>query len=476
MKVGQTTAVFFVSKIVGSALGFLATVYFAQILGAEVLGYYYLVLALAGWLGIGGELGLTNAVTKRLSEGEDRAAYLVAGAISMAAFGGVVAAGVLVFAPYVDAYVGTTAAPFVAALLLATLFSSLVNAALQGQHLVHLSGILSAVKIGVRSLVQVGLVVAGFGLVGMVAGHAIGVTLIGLVGVAFLGVRVVRPTIEHFRRLFDFAKYAWLGSVRGRAYSEMDILVLGVFVSSAVVGVYSVAWSLAAFLALFGKSVTKAMFPEISKGSARQDRQAVRSLAREGIGYAGLVTLPGLVGGALLADRLLLIYGPEFVGGATVLSILIAAVLVNGYQSQYLNVLNAIDRPELSFRVNGAFLVSNVGLNVVLIWAYGSLGAAIATFLSACLGLGLAHWFAASEIEIPVPSGRIGRQAVSAAVMGVVVYLGREGFDAAAVTQNTAVVVLTLVGLGGLTYFGTLYAISVDFRNSVSRNLEVVVE
>jgi O-antigen/teichoic acid export membrane protein len=46
MNLGQTSVVYFVSKLLGSVLGFVATIYFARVLGAEVLGQYALVLAL----------------------------------------------------------------------------------------------------------------------------------------------------------------------------------------------------------------------------------------------------------------------------------------------------------------------------------------------------------------------------------------------------------------------------------------------
>jgi O-antigen/teichoic acid export membrane protein len=46
MRIGQTSVAVFVSKLVESALGFVATPYFAREPGASVLGSYALVLAL----------------------------------------------------------------------------------------------------------------------------------------------------------------------------------------------------------------------------------------------------------------------------------------------------------------------------------------------------------------------------------------------------------------------------------------------
>lgn len=59
----------FGAKLLSSVLGFVATVYFARILGAQVLGYYAVTLALLSWLQIGTADGVGSALVKRISEG-----------------------------------------------------------------------------------------------------------------------------------------------------------------------------------------------------------------------------------------------------------------------------------------------------------------------------------------------------------------------------------------------------------------------
>lgn len=473
MRLGQTVVIVYVSKLFASVIGFVATVYFARVLGAEVLGYYFLILALVLWLGIVGKMGVAGAIAKRISEEEEPFVYLTAGGITIASIGGVLALLILAAGPYINDYVGTDAALYVAALVLARLFYEFVSSALKGQHLVHISGILSPVKIGGRSLIQVGLVVAGFGLFGMVVGYAIGSLLVGLLGLFFLTIRIRQPTLRHFRSLFDFAKFAWLGSVRVRAYNQSDVLVLGLFVPSAVVGIYSVAWSVATFLGLFGASVSQSMFPEISKVSTEHDSEAVRDLVSNAIGYAGLVIIPGVVGGALLGDRLLRIYGSTFADGATVLWILVAAVLLFGYLEQCLNALNAIDRPDLAFRVNAVFIPTNVVLNVLLIWRFEMLGAAVATFLSTLLGLAIAYIILSSLVTFPFPTTPLTRQTIAALIMGVAVYLARAALEPG-VSENFALV-LGLTTFGAAVYFGVLFAILPDFRGLIYRNLPAAV-
>ena len=49
MRLGQTSVIYLVSKLAGSALGFFATIYFTRMLGEEIYGFYAITLALVAW-------------------------------------------------------------------------------------------------------------------------------------------------------------------------------------------------------------------------------------------------------------------------------------------------------------------------------------------------------------------------------------------------------------------------------------------
>lgn len=470
MRIGQTSFVVFVSKLLGSALGFLATIYFARELGAEILGYYFLVVAIVAWLQLGGHLGVSQAVTKRISEGQERSAFFTAGLLTILALGLLFSGAAFVFHAPLERYVGADVVGFVVIMLLAGLFATFVQAALEGEHLVHIAGLLDPVKIGVRSIVQLALVIAGFSLTGMLAGWAVGAALIGFVGLMYLSVGFERPKRYHFESLVDYAKYSWLGNLRGRAYNDVDVLVLGALVPASLVGVYAVAWSIANFLILFGNAVSNTLFPEISRADAAGSDGTVAAYVNDALAFAGLFIIPGFIGGTILSVRILRIYGSEFTQGAAVFSLLVLAVLFYTYKKQLLNTLNAIDRPEISFRINAIFIAVNVVLNVVLVVLIGFVGAAIATAASTGFGLVLAFVALRPLVEFDVPVGEIGRQVAAAVVMGGVVLGGHVVFRSTdLINHNTGITVL-LVIVGGGVYFSTLLGLSSRFRTTVIAN------
>lgn len=476
MKLGQTSLVYFLSRLAASVLGFVATVYFARLLGADALGIYYQVVALVAWLSLLGQVGLSGAVSKRVSEGTDRGEYALAAAVSIGALFAVVALGLALFRPYVDAYVGYPATGYVVSLLFATLAWSGAGSLLSGLHRVGTKGVLQTLKTGGRSVLQIGALAAGFELAGVFVGYVGGFLLATAVAVAVAARElsgIAIPRRRHFRSLLEYAKFAWLGRLQSRLFNYTDVLVLGVFVPSSLVGIYAAAWGIAQFLILFAGAVSSTLFPEMSRLSADGSPEEVRSLTEDALAYAGLLLVPGLVGGVVVGERLLAIYGEAFRQGATVLAVLIAANLLMSYQNQLLNTLNAIDRPDRSFRVNALFVVSNVSSNVVLIYLYGWLGAAVATTLSVAVSLAVAYRSLGAIVEFAVPYREIGRQWLAAALMGVVVLAGRRIENTYHLLGHNLATVVALVGLGAGVYFLALLAVSPRFRATVDRNLPV---
>jgi len=469
MRIGQTSAVVFVSKLLSSALGFAATLYLAQVVGPATLGIYFSTITIIAWLKLFGKFGISEAISKRISEGKDRSAYATTGLCMITVFALVLSVLILLFDDFLEGYVGQDIAAFVVVLLALQLGYSIVLAILKGERLVHVRGLLDPINIGVQSLVQIALVFASFGLAGMLVGYGVGFFVAGLVGLAFVSVGIERPRASHFRSLFEYAKFSWFGKLRNRTYQDIDILVLTALVPSALVGVYGIAWSLTNFLSLFGRSVSNTLFPEISRADANDDTDRVTTLLDDAIAFGGFILIPGFLGGAIVADRLLQIYGDKFVQGTTVLTILILGGLFHGYQKQFLNTINAIDRPDLAFRINIVFAFLNVVGNVGLVLAIGWTGAAIATAFSALVGLILSYLALQRLIEFVIPWGEISRQFAASLVMAAIVY-GTRVFLERSALQHNVLIVLVLVGVGVAVYFLVLLGISKRFRVAIAAN------
>lgn len=479
MRLGQTSIVVFLSNVLASAIGFVGTVYFARVLGPAVIGIYATIVALLTWLQLGGKAGLHEAITKRLSEGEDRGEYLAAAIITASITCLILITALFVFRGPLNAYLhefntytDISVVWFILLLFIFQVAFHLTTATLSGQHLVHVVGLLRPVRTGLINGFQFTLVFFfGLGIVGLLLGHIAGLICVMIVGTSFVSVRLKRPNRRHFARVLAYAKFSWFGELSSRTFSNADILILGLFVPANLVGIYSVAWMLSSVLSLFGGAIGSTMFPEISNAASHQHSEAVAGMIEDSVAYAGFVVIPGTIGGVILGDRIFKIYGSGFGLGTHILGILLVSILAYSYLSQFRTALNGLDRPDLVFGINVAFVLTNIVLNVVLITAIGWVGAAIASAVSTTLGMGLGYYLLSRIMTLDLPVAEIGREVLAALGMGLVVWGVRVELDGSHLIGPNLVVVLLLVTLGASVYVLLMVLISTRFRGVVRRNL-----
>jgi O-antigen/teichoic acid export membrane protein len=130
-----------------------------------------------------------------------------------------------------------------------------------------------------------------------------------------------------------------------------------------------------------------------------------------------------------------------------------------------LNTIDALDYPNLTFKINVVFVSLNILLNVILVAGFGWYGAAAATTVSAAVGTSLGFWYLTNLIEVPLPTREIFNQLLAALVMAALVLPGR------LVLKDSLPVGVILAGFGAVVYFTTLLAISQKFRKTVDHNL-----
>lgn len=465
MRIGQTSAIHFAALLVTTVAGFVANIYFARILGSEVLGTYFLLLSVLAWVAIGGNLGVRSAVRKRLSETDSGDGYFSAGVGIQVVLFVLISAIVLAFGDYLNAYLGVDAAHLLVALLFVKLAFNFVSATLDGQRLVHVSSLLLPLDWTLRSAFQIIAVFLGFGLVGLIAGYLAAGLIAILVGLWFVSAALVVPTRRHVRSLFDYSKFSWFSEIQGRTFLSMDTIVLGFFVAHSFIGIYEIAWNIASVFAIFGTSIGRALFPEISKSSSEGNTEQAAKYLNDALAYSGLFIIPGFVGGIVLGDLILAIYGQEFTQGYSILLVLIFARLMNVYQSQFTSVLSAVNRPDITFWVNGVFVGVNIVLNVVLVMRYGWMGAAVATTVSVAAALVFGYIYLSRIMDVRIPFNEIGKQWLASAAMGIVVYLCRVLFP------ETIPVAVVLAAVGASIYFALMFGISRRFRTVTLENL-----
>lgn len=444
---------------------FFGTFVIASMAGASVLGIYSLFIAVVTLIELLTDMGINEASKKRMSEGTNQGELFTAALTARLAIFVVVAVGILAFETRILSYIGSREAlPFLFFVPLTIILYRTAESGLYGERKVGRAGFLEVVFSTGRLVIWIVLLLLGYGLFGILVGVGIGYALATLAGLTMLSIRPAIPSIAAFKSLYEFAKYSWAGSIRETSWLWTDTLVLGLFVAPAFVGIYELSWQISGVLFFAASAISSTLFPNISSLAVRGEYAEIRTILEEALVYTGILAIPGLIGGIIFAEQLLGVFGEEFALGSLVLGILILARVFHSYEVVFGKIINALDRPDLMFRVDTVFIALNVVLNVVAISVVGWVGAAFATVSAMILRTMLTYRYLRMTMNFSFPIRDIALEVIAALVMGAVLW----PFATAAVSVLD---LLLFIGLGACVYIMTVLVL---VRRVRSRTFDLV--
>ena len=241
----------------------------------------------------------------------------------------------------------------------------------------------------IRLIATVGLLLVGFGLVGIVGGYMIGLAVGILLGIVLLA---RHDALKHGTMSFTpLREILWYGvplALAGVIYvvmGQVDYFVVGYFMGSEDVGVYRIGYMLAANLLVFFSSLAPIFKPLIAE--TRSNRDAVAERYRTATRWVLALSLPVAAILVLGAEAYLsLIFTPQYTAASGVVLALIVGYLVSvtaGGPDGAL--LQGLGYSRLVFLNSALLLIANVGFSVLLVPRYGILGAGLGTMLALTL-------------------------------------------------------------------------------------------
>ncbi|QCC60454.1 polysaccharide biosynthesis C-terminal domain-containing protein [Natrinema thermotolerans] len=452
MNLAQSSLKIFVAKIGAAILNFLAIIIFSRKLGAAPLGTYYPFIALVGILSIPTDFGISSATEKRISEGADKSKYL--GTAIALKFPPLILISLLIHYSrrYVTQYLGADLTLALIVALFVRQTAQLSVTVLRGEMRVGETALVEILRpIGWISSGYV-LYLQGYGVYSLVYGYLVGSTLMLIVGWWKVSTPISNPTLEHVDSLIDYGKFSVISSIGDYFYNWMDVAMLSVFVAvgTAVtrgeIGAYENAWRLSLVVMLLSQSIATALFPQVSHWNADGAVDQIESVIPTALLPAFLLVTPAFVGIAVLSrDLLKIMFGPEFTVAWFVLIILAGEKVFQAVHVVLGRSLQAIDRPDLAAYATAVSILVNLVLNVVLIWKFGIVGAAIATTLSFIVNTSLHAHYLTQFLNIDFPVQKALWSIVASAAMGICVY-----------SVQIYIEINTIIELGSVICFGVL--------------------
>lgn len=189
----------------------------------------------------------------------------------------------------------------------------------------------------------------------------------------------VRFDSTELREYYTFSLPLTFKDLGSFLYTRIDVLMVGFFLSSAVVGVYNISVFVSTVVVLPLAAINK-MFPSMaSKLNEAGQYAELRSVYATTTRWSISLALPLALGGVVYAAEILSLFSPTFAQWNLVFTLFVCGQFFNAAVGPSGFLLMMTDHQFLITANQWGFGVLNIVLNYVFITQFGAIGAAAAT-------------------------------------------------------------------------------------------------
>lgn len=188
---------------------------------------------------------------------------------------------------------------------------------------------------------------------------------------------------QYANQLFSYGKYTLGTNISGIILRNVDIWMLGYFISPVAVAVYNVAIRVANLFEVPMMAMASILFPQAAKKSDKEGDGAFKELYEKSVTVILLMIIPMVIPVILFSDQIIwLLAGDEYLQAGAVLQITMLYGLIVPFNKQMGVLLDATGKAKFNmFRVLASAGL-NVVMNAIFIPLLGLMGAAYATLAS----------------------------------------------------------------------------------------------
>jgi O-antigen/teichoic acid export membrane protein len=283
----------------------------------------------------------------------------------------------------------------------------------------HLNNVVSIVVSVAVAAVNVAVLLAGGGLVALVA-TTTGVRLLGLLLYRRNAYRVypaMRIRVRDFsrarlREVSGFSVYMLLLQLGHTLNYAVDTLVIGAFIGPAAVAVWAPAQRLSELLTRLTNQLNAALFPLVVDSDAAKRTDRLRAVLIHGTRLSLAMAIPLAGSVAFMAHALIHKWlGPSFDATATILQMLALLVVVRiGTATSAIILQGAGEHERLTVYI-GITGIANLALSIALVQRFGLPGVAVGSIVPVTLMAGCATFPGACR-RVGLPLRQALREAV----------------------------------------------------------------
>ncbi|MET0464598.1 MAG: flippase [Chitinophagaceae bacterium] len=213
----------------------------------------------------------------------------------------------------------------------------------------------------------------------MYLGAFIAGTLVGM----WFAKRYIAWDFHHLRswfpRLLNFGKYVFGTNISSLLFRSTDNFMTFTYFGAAVSGLYNACLRISNLIDLPSQVIADIMFPRAAKYNAA-DSASVKTLYEKSVGAILVFSLPALLFVLIFPAFILqVLAGPGFVVAVPILRVTAFFGFTLPFLKQFGMIMDATGLPHVNFRVMLFSFLVNIVNNIVGIYLFGLIGAAIGT-------------------------------------------------------------------------------------------------
>lgn len=459
-------------------LAFLFNVYIVRRLGAVHFGRYSTVVAYVAIFAIFTDWGLSPFAIREMAKDRAKTAWLLPNIIAIRV---IFSSMIMIIAPLSALWLGKdrdlVLGIFIASAgLILYAFQGPLDSALTARERLDFTSILTLINQLVFWGLGVLLLLQGMGFIGLIVASLAGVAVVAVLSgwkLLQLDVGQLVLSARAWPRLFVTALPFGISGISYAIMDRFDTVLMSFVLTDAAVGWYNVPWTLINMMLLIAQSIAIAMYPSMVR-SYNENPESLSRVVWQSIKYLLIVCLPIVVGGMVLAHRIIItLYKEAFVESVFVLQVMLWALPSLFLLELLGRIANTLGLERPAARINVLNAVFTIVLNLILMPMFGIRGAALALVCARAARL-VRYWrLIGNERLVGRRWGALVRVAAAAAVMGVSTFsLSCTGVFA---VVNSKLGLLGLIGFGAIVYVVALVALGgVERREIVFlRNMAV---
>ena len=411
--VGSSVA--FTIKILSAGAIFVYNVVLSIMLGASGVGLFFLAYTMIFIISTLSRFGFDNILIKQISiHSSEKDWASVNGVLKTAAMTTTVISSLMtvlitVYSKHIALYIfdKPELGPILSVMSFAICpfaLNTLLSFALQGRQRVWQSHSVFGLWTPSISIIFSLLLVPYYGVMGAVVSF-VGGSFAGL-GIAlylwFAGSKQLRnlKSTYHFKENRASCIHFFWATFSQLVISWSSIIILGIVSDAESVGIFSVAGRTTMLISFIVLAVNNVASPKYATLYKAQDKASLHLVAKMSIKLMIIGSTPILVTFIIYPDIVLGLFGEEFIKGSLVLVVLAVGRFFNVITGPAGYLLNMTDHERLMKIVVSTVALFSLVLNVVLIFSFDLLGAAIATSVSVATLNVLAWYFVTKKLGI----------------------------------------------------------------------------